>query len=265
LEVTAELGRTTLTVAEFIRLRLGDVIQLDRAVREPIKLLVGGEHKAWVRPGVKGRRPRRAISTHSLEKERCRMSDEKQDDVGPSGQAAEGGDEELKKILGDEYDAVAAKPRCTEAAPNVDIPEGRKSWSSVCEKRSNEMGKLVLWSRRLPKRKTHRAEPLRVRSTANPLWRTRGQGERQDGNIDLLLDVKLPISIELGRTEMLVKEILECGPGTVIELNKLAGEPVDVFVNGRMVAQGEVVVVDEHFGVRVTNLLSPQDRVRSLS
>jgi flagellar motor switch protein FliN len=90
-------------------------------------------------------------------------------------------------------------------------------------------------------------------------------GARAHGSIDVLLDVRLPISVELGRTEMEVKEILECGPGTVIELTKLAGEPVDVYINGRLVAQGEVVVVDEHFGVRVTSLLTPSERVRSLA
>ncbi len=90
-------------------------------------------------------------------------------------------------------------------------------------------------------------------------------GARAHGSIDVLLDVRLPISVELGRTEMEVKEILECGPGTVIELNKLAGEPVDIYINGRLVAQGEVVVVDEHFGVRVTSLLTPSERVRSLA
>jgi flagellar motor switch protein FliN len=90
-------------------------------------------------------------------------------------------------------------------------------------------------------------------------------GARTHGSIDVLLDVRLPISVELGRTEMEVKEILECGPGTVIELTKLAGEPVDIYINGRLVAQGEVVVVDEHFGVRVTSLLTPSERVRSLA
>jgi flagellar motor switch protein FliN len=63
-------------------------------------------------------------------------------------------------------------------------------------------------------------------------------GSRAQGSIDVLLDVRLPISVELGRTEMEVKEILECGPGTVIELTKLAGEPVDIYINGRLVAQG---------------------------
>jgi flagellar motor switch protein FliN len=90
-------------------------------------------------------------------------------------------------------------------------------------------------------------------------------GSRAHGSIDVLLDVRLPISVELGRTEMEVKEILEFGPGTVIELTKLAGEPVDIYINGRLVAQGEVVVVDEHFGVRVTSLLTPTERVRSLA
>jgi flagellar motor switch protein FliN/FliY len=90
-------------------------------------------------------------------------------------------------------------------------------------------------------------------------------GARAQGSIDVLLDVRLPISVELGRTEMEVKEILELGPGTVIELTKLAGEPVDIYINGRLVAQGEVVVVDEHFGVRVTSLLTPSERVRSLA
>ena len=84
------------------------------------------------------------------------------------------------------------------------------------------------------------------------------------GSIEMLMDIKLPVSVELGRTQTLVRDILDYGPGTVVELNKLAGDPVDVLVNGKLVAQGEVVVIDDHFGVRVTVLLSPKDRVRSL-
>jgi flagellar motor switch protein FliN/FliY len=84
-------------------------------------------------------------------------------------------------------------------------------------------------------------------------------------SIDLLLDVKMPIAIELGRTEMAISEILNLGPGSVVELNKLAGEPVDLLVNGRVIARGEVVVVDENFGVRITLLMSPQERLKSLA
>ena len=84
-------------------------------------------------------------------------------------------------------------------------------------------------------------------------------------NIDLLLDVKMPVAIELGRTELSIAELLNLGPGSVVELNKLAGEPVDVLVNNKIIARGEVVVVDESFGVRVTQLLSPQERLQSLA
>ncbi len=84
-------------------------------------------------------------------------------------------------------------------------------------------------------------------------------------NIDMLLDVKMPVAIELGRTEMPISELLSLGPGSVVELNKLAGEPVDLLVNNRVIARGEVVVVDENFGVRITLLLSPEERLKSLA
>lgn len=89
-----------------------------------------------------------------------------------------------------------------------------------------------------------------------------GKGKEQ--NIDLLLDVNLPISIELGRTKMSISDILALGPGSVVELNKLAGEPVDLLVNQRIVAKGEVVVIDENFGVRVTQLMTPEERLKAL-
>jgi len=89
-------------------------------------------------------------------------------------------------------------------------------------------------------------------------------GQPDARNIDMLMDVNLPVSIELGRTRMAITDILALGPGSVVELNKLAGEPVDVMVNGKAVAKGEVVVIDENFGVRVTQLLTAEERLRSL-
>jgi flagellar motor switch protein FliN/FliY len=83
-------------------------------------------------------------------------------------------------------------------------------------------------------------------------------------NIELLMDVNLPISIELGRTKMSIADILSLGPGSVVELNKLAGEPVDVLVNNKIVAKGEVVVIDEYFGVRITQLMTPEERLKLL-
>lgn len=74
--------------------------------------------------------------------------------------------------------------------------------------------------------------------------------------IDLLYDVQLELSVELGRAAIPVRDVLQLGPGSVVELNKLGGEPVDILVNGRPIAKGEVVVVDENFGVRVTEILN---------
>ncbi|MEA1981175.1 MAG: flagellar motor switch protein FliN [candidate division Zixibacteria bacterium] len=84
-------------------------------------------------------------------------------------------------------------------------------------------------------------------------------------NIDMLMDVNLPVAIELGRTKMRISDILALGPGSVVELNKLAGEPVDVLVNSKAVARGEVVVIDENFGVRVTQLLTAEERLKALN
>lgn len=78
---------------------------------------------------------------------------------------------------------------------------------------------------------------------------------QQKENIDLIMDVALEVTVELGRTHKSIKEILEFAPGTIIELNKLAGEPVDVLVNGKIVAKGEVVVIDENFGIRITDII----------
>lgn len=83
-------------------------------------------------------------------------------------------------------------------------------------------------------------------------------------NIDRLIDVDLNLSVELGRKNMKIREILDLGPGKIIELDKLAGEPVDLLVNGKLLAKGEVVVVDENFGVRITELIDPLDRVKML-
>ncbi len=93
---------------------------------------------------------------------------------------------------------------------------------------------------------------------------TGGAAPHPAGNIDLLLDVKLPVSIELGRTVLPISDILNWAQGTIVELDKLAGEPVNLLVNNKLVARGEVVVVDENFGLRITTLVSPKERIESL-
>ena len=88
--------------------------------------------------------------------------------------------------------------------------------------------------------------------------------EKKERNLSLILDIPLRVTVELGRTKMVVNDLLGLGQGSVIELNKLAGEPMEVLVNDKLVARGEAVVVNEKFGVRLTDIISPAERVEQL-
>ena len=90
-------------------------------------------------------------------------------------------------------------------------------------------------------------------------------GRQESVNLDLILDIPLNVTVELGRTKMLINDLLQLGQGSVIELTKLVGEPLEVMVNNKLVARGEVVVVNDKFGVRLTDIVSPLERVQSLS
>lgn len=89
-------------------------------------------------------------------------------------------------------------------------------------------------------------------------------GEPFGGNIDIILDIPVTISMEIGRTMINIRNLLQLNQGSVIELDRLAGEPMDVMVNGTLVAHGEVVVVNEKFGIRLTDVISPSERVKKL-
>jgi flagellar motor switch protein FliN/FliY len=86
----------------------------------------------------------------------------------------------------------------------------------------------------------------------------------QDSNLDRILDIPLVLSAQLGNTRMLIKDLLQLGPGSIVELDKLAGEPLEVLVNERLVARGEVVMVNEKFGIRLTDVISATERVNKL-
>ncbi|HOC59329.1 MAG TPA: flagellar motor switch protein FliN [Smithellaceae bacterium] len=94
------------------------------------------------------------------------------------------------------------------------------------------------------------------------------QKPKQEGkpnfNLDFIMDIPLTLTAELGRSKMLISELLQLGQGSVLELSKLAGEPMDIYVNQRLIARGEVVVVNEKFGVRLTDIVSPSERVNKL-
>jgi len=89
-------------------------------------------------------------------------------------------------------------------------------------------------------------------------------GGGKENNMDMLMDIHIPVLVELGKTEMLMRDVLALTPGAIIELDSLAGEPVRIAVRGKIIAYGEVVVVDENFGVKITKIASTQDRIQSI-
>jgi len=89
-------------------------------------------------------------------------------------------------------------------------------------------------------------------------------GASTPANLDFVLDIPMMLTVELGRSQMLINELLKLGRGSVIELSKLAGEPLDILANQRLIARGEVVVVNEKYGIRITEIISPAERVERL-
>ena len=91
-----------------------------------------------------------------------------------------------------------------------------------------------------------------------------GAGHADDTNLDVILDIPVTISMEIGRSRIAIRNLLQLNQGSVVELDRLAGEPMDVLVNGTLIAHGEVVVVNEKFGIRLTDVISPSERVKKL-
>lgn len=92
-----------------------------------------------------------------------------------------------------------------------------------------------------------------------------GAPKRQFGrNLEFILDVALQVTVEVGRARMTIQDLLQLGQGSVVELEKLAGESLDIYINGKAVARGEAVIVNEKFGVRLTDIISPEDRIEGL-
>jgi flagellar motor switch protein FliN/FliY len=89
-------------------------------------------------------------------------------------------------------------------------------------------------------------------------------GIQEQKNLDFILDIPLQLTVELGRTKLLVRDVLQLNQGAVVELSKLAGEPLDVFVNSKLVARGEAVVVNDKFGIRLVDVISPNERMEKV-
>ncbi|MBK7960110.1 MAG: flagellar motor switch protein FliN [Bdellovibrionales bacterium] len=116
----------------------------------------------------------------------------------------------------------------------------------------------------LAERLAQEAEAMVEPAAPPKLTEVPAPGSGKDRNLNLILDIPLRVTVELGRTKMPVSELLNLTQGSVIELNKLAGEPMEVLVNDKLIARGEAVVVNEKFGVRLTDVISPSERVEQL-
>jgi len=106
-------------------------------------------------------------------------------------------------------------------------------------------------------------EPVVVRSAEFDSLEPASPAEAPTKKLNLLYDLHLTVSVQLGRTQMMVKDILNLGRGSIIELEKLAGDPVDLYINDKKMAEGEVVIVDDHFGVRITNIVNDSERLKT--
>ncbi len=107
-----------------------------------------------------------------------------------------------------------------------------------------------------------KSHPVEFKDLTHEAKTPRHEGTKRD--LDFILDIPLEVSAELGRTKLLINELLQLGQGSVVELNKLAGEPLEIYVNGKLVARGEAVVINEKFGIRLTDIISPIERVKQL-
>jgi flagellar motor switch protein FliN/FliY len=169
-------------------------------------------------------------------------------------------DDQNQDPLADEW--AAALDAQSEAAPAADgggKDEGLSDeWAAALAATEQEDIKKEKEKKTL----SSKAKDMAFKDLTEEAKAPRPETDRRD--LDFILDIPLDVSAELGRTRLLINELLQLGQGSVVELNKLAGEPLEIFVNGKLVARGEAVVINEKFGVRLTDIISPIERVKQL-
>ncbi|RFO95020.1 flagellar motor switch protein FliN [Rhodoferax lacus] len=140
----------------------------------------------------------------------------------------------------------------TEDIPDAGADDGMADWAEALMEQKSSDG-------------AGDAQPGSVLSGDAPRPFSSGGGDASMQDINMVLDIPVLLSVELGRTKVPIKHILQLGQGSVVELDALAGEPMDVLVNGYLIAQGEVVVVNDKFGIRLTDVVTPSERLRRVS
>ena len=161
------------------------------------------------------------------------------------------GDDEFKEGLNNEVNEEPEKTEETDTAPE-ETPEAKafepKTASAESTEASTSDGDAVT------------VQPVQFASFED-LEQVQGP---QNQNLNILLDIKLQLTVELGRTDLPIKKVLELTKGSIVTLNKAAGEPVELYANGKLIAYGEVVVIEDNFGLRITHITDPAKRLNSL-
>jgi len=177
--------------------------------------------------------------------------------------------EEIKKTKGNEEiggdDVQNEPPEETKNDEEIswdDVQEEMKASAKPVEKKDNE----EISRDDVQEEMKASAKPVEKKEVSSVEFDEIKQGKTKKASLDIdfILDIPLTVTVEMGRGRVLISELLQLGQGSVVELTKLAGEPMEVFVNNRLIARGEVVVVNEKFGVRLTDVVSPAERIDKL-
>lgn len=173
--------------------------------------------------------------------------------------------------LAQESEAASASSAAEPAAPSEAPPAGADAQRQADEALAAQWAASMAQDEEAPTQQSFGSAGAGMGAQATDAhFRDMTEMARQPGDnklkreLDFILDIPLDVSAELGRTRLLINELLQLGQGSVVELNKLAGEPLEVYVNGKLVARGEAVVINEKFGVRLTDIISPIERVKQL-
>lgn len=160
--------------------------------------------------------------------------------------------------------AMAEQQAATQDTPEADTGTQADGLSSVSDDDwASALAEQTLGDETQPEDETKASTPPAAAHVFQPLNKSADQDAGTD--IDMIMDIPVQLSVELGRTRLTLKNILQLGQGSVVELDGLAGEPLDIFVNGYLIAQGEVVVVEDKYGIRITDIVTPSDRIHRLN
>lgn len=161
--------------------------------------------------------------------------------------------------IDDDWAAAMSEQEQSEQAEQQDAGDEDDPWAAAMAEQAEAEAQAETPSEPAPEPKAQAASD----SVFRPLEQSTSGGASRD--LEMIMDIPVKLAVELGRTRITIKQLLELAQGSVIELDGLAGEPMDILINGYLIAQGEVVVVDDKYGIRITEIITPSERVQKLN